>query len=396
MNCATSSLFTFSADELERVFPFYVLFDAADTIAAVGRSMRKLAPAAQPGARFSEHFAPKRPDEPFDFARLVAQAGRHHALRARECGTLLCGQFQPQGDRLLFLGSPWIAESGDLAGLGLTLDDFAGHDPTLELLELGQVQKVVADDLQGLAREIAAQKLQLEAAARMKDAFLASLSHELRTPLTGVLGLTDTLIEQAFGPLNDKQVRFLHLVRGSAERLLALINDLLDLSRLGAGQHELVREPCTAGELCSAALERVKPAAAGRRQRVTFADEAPGARLVVDRRRLVQILVNLLDNASKFSPAGGEIGLRVSREDRDVRFSVWDRGIGIAADDVPLLFQPFVQIDGRLTRRSSGTGLGLALVEKLAALHGGRVGVQSRLGEGSEFWVVVPAADAPA
>jgi signal transduction histidine kinase len=380
---------------VEQVFPFFFVLGGPLLLLDAGRSLRKLSGTAAVGAPFYEVFAPKRPDREFTFAELRGHQGRLFTLILRDGGVLLRGQFEPVGGNLMFVGSPWISEPDELRRLGLTLNDFAAFDPTLELLQLVQIQKTVAEDLRKLTARLTAQTTALEAAARTKDAFLASMRHELRTPLAGILGLTETLLDQSCGPLNEKQARFLGLVQQSGDRLLHLLNNILDFVQLGAENQALDREDCAVQEICSVALQRAQPAAEKRRQLLRV-DTAAAAGLKVrgDRRRLVAVLGNLLDNASKFTAAGGEFGLAVRAGAGQVRLEVWDRGIGIADADRPKLFQPFVQVDGRTVRRYEGAGLGLALADRLVRLHGGRIEVESAVGLGSRFSVVLPLAEA--
>ncbi len=239
---------------------------------------------------------------------------------------------------------------------------------------------------------------QAEAANRAKTEFLANMSHELRTPLNAILGLTEGLLEQTRGPLNERQQSSLRIVEASGRHLLELINEVLDLARIEAGRLELAKEWTLALEPCEAglALVREQAAAKGVGLQLTMAD--PQVRLAADPRRLRQILVNLLANAVKFTPAAGHVTLSVHEVagGEALAFSVADTGIGIAPEDQARLFQPFVQIDAGLARRHEGTGLGLALVRRLADLHGGSVALESELGKGSRFTVTLPVGSAPA
>lgn len=232
----------------------------------------------------------------------------------------------------------------------------------------------------------------LTRASRMKDEFLASMSHELRTPLTGVLNLSEALQEQVYGTLNEKQLKSLHMIEESGRHLLGLINDILDLSKIEAGQFELQIDTCSVASVCQSSLQIIKGMAQKKRQSVSFAINPPSIDMQADPRRLKQMLVNLLSNAVKFTPEEGAIGLQVEgdTEAQVVRFLVWDEGIGIAVEDLPKLFLPFTQLDSSLSRQQSGTGLGLALVQHMADLHGGSVRVESDLGKGSRFMITLP------
>lgn len=237
-----------------------------------------------------------------------------------------------------------------------------------------------------------AANVELRRAARLKDEFLAAMSHELRTPLTSILGLSEALEAGTYGPVSDRQTRALHTVAESGRHLLELINDVLDLAKVEAGQLTLQWHPCRAADLCRACLRLVENLARQKGQRVRLDIDPVDLQLEADARRLKQVLVNLLSNAVKFTPAGGELGLEVRghAEAGTVEFAVWDKGIGIAAEDLPRLFQPFTQLDSSLARQFPGTGLGLTLVSRMVALHEGSVDVQSQPGTGSRFTVRLP------
>lgn len=233
---------------------------------------------------------------------------------------------------------------------------------------------------------------ELARAARLKDEFLASMSHELRTPLNGILGLTESLQEDIYGELNEKQRGALTTIDESGRHLLALINDILDLSKIEAGRLELDVTALDGSVVAQASLRFVKEFALrkGLAMSCQVAEATPQVR--ADPRRLKQMLVNLLSNAVKFTPDGGSVGVEIAPAGpAEVRITVSDTGIGIARDDVPKLFRPFIQVDSKLSRRYEGTGLGLALVRHMAEMHGGRVDLETELGRGSRFSIVLPA-----
>jgi CheY-like chemotaxis protein/nitrogen-specific signal transduction histidine kinase len=239
---------------------------------------------------------------------------------------------------------------------------------------------------------LSAANIDLAKATRMKDEFLASMSHELRTPLNAILGLSEALQEQVYGPLNDKQRQTLGSIEESGRHLLALITDILDLSKIEAGKFELAIDPVPVEPVCQASLQLIKQAAHKQRLTVSLKLDSAVMTIPADMRRLKQILVNLLINAVKFTAPGGAIGLEVAGDaDRNViAFTVWDTGIGIAPDDLARLFQPFVQLDSRLAREYAGTGLGLALVGRMVDLHGGSITVTSKPNIGSRFVIALP------
>ncbi|MER3435557.1 MAG: hybrid sensor histidine kinase/response regulator [Leptolyngbya sp. ERB_1_1] len=238
--------------------------------------------------------------------------------------------------------------------------------------------------------ELAAKNDELERASRMKSDFLANMSHELRTPLTSILGFSSILQKQIFGVLNSKQQIYIHQIHQSGQHLLGLINDVLDLSKVEAGQLRLELAPIVVDELCEKTLALVNEQARTRDLTLVAAIESGLEPLLADELRVRQMLLNLLSNAIKFSNEGGKIGLSVKMCGEMLDLTVWDHGIGIAEDKQHLLFQPFQQVDGSLSRKHEGTGLGLALTKKLAELHSGTVVMQSKEGEGSQFTILLP------
>jgi PAS domain S-box-containing protein len=232
----------------------------------------------------------------------------------------------------------------------------------------------------------------LSRASRAKDEFLAGMSHELRTPLNAVLGLCEALQEGVYGPLGERQARTLGRVEEAGRHLLALITDILDLSKIQAGHLELEIGEVAVAEVCHASVRLVQEMATRKGQTIAVRVPAGAAPLAADARRLKQVLVNLLGNAVKFTPEGGALGLEASVEAERARFTVWDEGVGIAAADQRRLFDPFVQLDASLARQHGGTGLGLSLVRQLVELHGGTVSLESAPGKGSRFTVDLPAA----
>jgi signal transduction histidine kinase/CheY-like chemotaxis protein len=242
-------------------------------------------------------------------------------------------------------------------------------------------------------KELTAANAQLAAASHAKDEFLAGMSHELRTPLNAVLNMSESLQEGIYGPLTEKQEGPVRMVEESGRHLLSLINDILDLAKVESGAFHISIEPVIVEDICQASLRFINEAAHRKRLKVTTTFDRQVATIRADSRRLKQILVNLLSNAVKFTPEGGTIGLEVegSSENNTVRFTVWDTGVGISAEDQSRLFKPFVQLDAGLDRRYEGTGLGLSLVAAMTELHGGSVYLASPgHGHGSRFTISLP------
>jgi PAS domain S-box-containing protein len=256
--------------------------------------------------------------------------------------------------------------------------------------------------------------IELEDASRMKSEFLANMSHELRTPLNAIIGFSEVLRDGLLGGMTDQQRGFIGDIFNSGKHLLSLINDILDLSKVEAGKMMLDLESVEVSSLFENSLSIIRGKAETRRIRLDV-DAAEGlGSILVDARKVKQILYNLLSNAVKFTDEGGHVTLRVSRVTRAevgqlsgpwtgrtfplagneftefLEISVTDSGIGISGEGLERLFEPFSQIDSGLSRKFVGTGLGLALVKALAKLHGGAVAVESTVGEGSRFTVWLP------
>jgi signal transduction histidine kinase len=230
---------------------------------------------------------------------------------------------------------------------------------------------------------------------KLKDEFLANMSHELRTPLNAILGMTECLHEELFGTINSSQEDALETIRNSGEHLLELISDMLDVSKIMAGMLKLDITTVAIADLCSSCLEFIQLKALKKQIQLSMSLSPDLEVIEVDERRWRQILINLLDNAIKFTPSGGKVSLDVSlKTDQNSRswlhFSVTDTGIGIAPSDRDKIFQPFIQIDSGFARKYEGSGLGLALVHQLVELHGGYVDCTSQLGQGSCFTVRLP------
>ena len=246
--------------------------------------------------------------------------------------------------------------------------------------------------LKAYTDELRQANAELRDAARLKDEFLATMSHELRTPLSSILGLAEALQFHVYGPLTERQQQSLKLIETSGRELLGLINNVLDLSRIEAGQLHLHVDRFDMVDLARIAVRRSRDAAAEKGQTIQFDANSDGLVLEGDQRRWLQVLLNLLSNAIKFTPQDGELGIMVEADEAAsvVRVHVWDHGIGIAPDGVAQLFRPFSQLDSALTRQFPGTGLGLALTKRLIELQGGQISVRSEPGEGSIFTVVKP------
>ncbi|MFM6011091.1 MAG: ATP-binding protein [Dolichospermum sp.] len=258
---------------------------------------------------------------------------------------------------------------------------------------------------QQLCKELATKNADLIQLNRLKDEFLACISHELKTPLTAVLGLSRLLVDQQLGQLNERQARYAGLIHQSGRHLMSVVNDILDLTRMETGQMQLTFTLVQIQVVCERALSDVKniyQQTHKTQQLSSTQNQNPSHRqfslviepgleqMVADELRLRQMLEHLLSNAFKFTEVSGEIGLRVSRWEGWIAFTVWDTGIGIPEQQQHLIFQKFQQLENPLTRQFEGTGLGLVLTRALARLHGGDVSFLSREGKGSQFTLLLP------
>ncbi|MBD2677074.1 MULTISPECIES: hybrid histidine kinase/response regulator HrmK [Nostoc] len=229
---------------------------------------------------------------------------------------------------------------------------------------------------------------ELERTNQLKNQFLANTSHEIRTPLSSIIGFTHLLLAQGYEPSKERQQEYLNIIQSSGKHLLALINDILDLSKIEANQLEVQWETVDVPLLCSNVLALVKEKAANKGLKLVLELDPDITTLVADPLRLKQMLLNLLFNALKFT-SKGSVGLRVASEGVFVHFTVWDTGTGISPEDQALLFHPYFQIANAVAG-VEGTGLGLTVTRKLAEIHGGSVKVESEVDRGSRFMLVLP------
>ncbi len=282
-----------------------------------------------------------------------------------------------------------VLRSGPFAAAGLHHQLFQFQLFVLMLAASGLLLAGLAEERVHAGKELARAKERAEDADRMKSAFLASMSHELRTPLNSIIGFTSLLVRELVGPLNPEQRKQLGMVRTSALHLLDLVNDVLDISRIEAGQLEIRRTQFDSAASLGRCVDQVLPAASAKGLTLVL-EAAPDLETIEsDQRRFEQIVLNLLGNAVKFTDSGA-VTVRCTVEGNSLVTSVADTGIGIGHDERDRLFRPFRQLDSGLSRRYEGTGLGLAICKGLLDLLGGEISLESEPGRGSVFTFRLP------
>jgi len=279
--------------------------------------------------------------------------------------------------------------------LGALAEEFNRMAAQLQESYAGLEQKVDerTRELGTALTELDLKSRQLEAASRHKSEFLANMSHELRTPLNAIIGFSHVLRERMFGEVNEKQQEYLEDILTSANHLLALINDILDLSKVEAGQVELEVAPFSLRDALERGIVMMRERAMNDGVEVTLSTNGGPDVVTGDERRISQVIFNLLSNAVKFTPAQGAVAVRASQADGEIRVCVADTGPGIAIEDHERIFAEFQQTEAGVQQRE-GTGLGLALSKRLVELHGGRIWVESEPGKGSTFVFTLPARPA--
>ncbi|WP_406657219.1 HAMP domain-containing sensor histidine kinase [Methanolobus sp. ZRKC2] len=232
-------------------------------------------------------------------------------------------------------------------------------------------------------------KVLAESSNRAKSEFLANMSHELRTPLNSIIGYSDMMLEGYSGELNEKQMRYAKNISNSGKHLLGIINDILDLSKIESGEVDIYYEEVPVKKMVDEIIVTLTPLFS-KNDLSLEASDVEDTIIMADKSKLKQILINLIGNAIKFTPGSGSVTVSSCKKDGMLNILVKDTGIGISQEDQQKLFEPFKQLDSTLSRRYDGTGLGLSLVKKLAAMHQGTVTVESEVDKGSTFTVSLP------
>jgi signal transduction histidine kinase len=388
---------------LDELHPFHFVVNRESRIVSQGSVLTRLFPALKDHPLLEEVFCVRKPELDATY-EVLAQHTRTVLLLAGTTNPLqLRGQLVPlaHGD-LLFVGSPWVAESGELARHGLSFEDFALHDPAFDFMLLIHGQRTAMADLRRLNSilqkrrvELAAAKQSAEVSNRAKSAFLSTVSHELFTPLNSIIGYTEILLEES--DLSQEEMhQDLQRIHSSARNLLQMVRDLIDFSKLETGDVDLYPEIFEVRQL----IEEVVGQIAGNTKSSALQTEIqcdPVLSAYTDRLRLRSIIARLVSNAYKFTEKGSiRVAARSAIEgDRQwLVMEVADSGIGIASNHLEKLFLPFSQVEAVDTRKYGGMGLGLALVRQMSAQIGAQISVESELGKGTMFTLRVPSPPA--
>ena len=345
---------------------------------------------------------------------VVRTRGRDRELLLRDLRALDAKGFLDQihvSDRILFLQAvDAMRQGGKGATINLRFETRSADDDARSqfvhrrlmlsaiVSEAGEFAGFLSQMLdtaedEAASRALSARAEEANTANEAKTRFLAAVSHELRTPLNAILGFSDILAGEYFGKLeNDRQREYVALINQSGNHLLAVVNTMLDMSKIEAGRYELACEDFAASAAVSACESMLALQAKNKGVTLTTRVARDAGDLVADRRAVQQVLINLVGNALKFTDAGGVVSLDCERKGGDIVFTVSDTGIGIPEDKIALLGRPFMQVQNDYARKYEGTGLGLSLVKGLVELHGGRVSIASRLGEGTVVSVAFPEA----
>jgi len=305
-------------------------------------------------------------------------------------GPALLQQVSQQAGFHALLAVPLLREGRVLGSLSVSRAA-AGEFPqeVVELLQTFAAQSTLAIENARLFREIERKSHELEIASLHKSQFLANMSHELRTPLNAILGYTELIVDQIYGPVPEKIADVLERVEKSGRHLLGLINDVLDLSKIEAGQLVLSLNDYTFDEVAQSVATAVGSLASEKKLQL-LVDVTPGLPVGNgDERRITQVLLNLVGNAIKFTDTG-EVVVRVTKRDEMFVASVADTGPGIREEDRQKIFEEFQQGDSSSTKTKGGTGLGLAIAKRIVEMHGGRIWVESTVGKGSTFYFSIP------
>jgi signal transduction histidine kinase len=333
---------------------------------------------------------PIEPERGSAFGRALLEGRVIHIPDAQADPEYTFVEAQKLGDYRTVLGVPMLREGVPIGVLSLTRSKVRPfNDKQIELVSTFADQAVIAIENVRLFEEIQDKSRQLEEASQHKSQFLANMSHELRTPLNAILGYTELMADGAYGEPSEKMFGVLKRLEAQGKHLLGLINDVLDLSKIEAGQLVLELSDYSVQDIAQTVRSTLEPLAADKKLgfKVEVAPQLPSGH--GDGRRLTQVLINLVGNAIKFTDAG-EVAIKAEAHNGSFHVSVRDTGPGISSADQARLFQEFQQADNAITKKKGGTGLGLAISKRIIEMHGGRIWVESQPGQGSTFTFTLP------
>ncbi len=382
------------ATTCDRLFPFGLSVDRHLRIVRVGSGLQRLVPELIPGDAFERHFSMVQPTPAIAFEVIAAAVDRPFLLAAHAPQDLLLrGLMRPMGDiGIAFLGSPHFVSPEMPARLGIVPSDF-GLNSAADLLVQMNAQRAALVDAQSLSGRLRDARDAAIQASQIKTQFLANMSHELRTPLNAILGFSEALTAEIFGPIPERYRSYIGDIHVSGQLLQNLIGDLLDLSRIEAGRLELDEAPAALVGLMQECVKLVSREARRRDIRIEFGTRRADPVVVyADARALKQVFLNVLSNAVKFSDPHGVVTVVLQQlSSGDIEAVVIDAGVGIPADVLPHLFEPFRQADSTIARKYGGTGLGLSICKRLVELHDGTIAIESSCGVGTKVVIRLPA-----
>ncbi|PKN53169.1 MAG: sensor histidine kinase [Deltaproteobacteria bacterium HGW-Deltaproteobacteria-13] len=329
-----------------------------------------------------------------DPKHLLDSIDNHLTVLKKDSGSMYYASLKRWTSEVVpFIMPLWLQIMGIVAGV-ILLMSLAGsfilkRQVNARTLELQLINQEMEQRIIQRTTELAAAMDKAQAADRLKSAFLAAMSHELRTPLNSIIGFTGMILQGIAGPLNEEQKKQLGMVRGSAHHLLDLINDVLDISKIEAGQLTIMAEPFDLRQSIEKTVQIMLPLARKKNLDLGFRIADRISEVNGDQRRVEQIILNLLSNAVKFTERG-EITLDCSADNDWITLSVTDTGIGIGPENIPIIFEAFRQVDSGIARVQEGTGLGLNITKKLVEMMGGSIHVESEFGKGSYFTIKLP------
>lgn len=384
--------FSLTAEDMGRLFPPYIRTDGTGRINAVGPSLARLFPTGLVGTSLFDAILFERPKNPGSLAQLRTYNGQLSLRIKADMSVCLRGlALEKNGETFLLIGHVPDLENSAEQGR-LQFDDFSLTDNSLDAYLAAEMRRALLEDADALARQLTDARQRAETANNAKSSFLANMSHEIRTPLNAIIGFSEILTGETFGPMGHQRYgEYSALIYRSGKHLLDLINDILDLSKIEANQYDLNPTVFCPLELARECLDIVANGAMQSQISLSIRPETVDFEIFADRRALKQVLLNLLSNAAKFTIASGSIEIRIERDTANIILRVVDTGVGIAAEDLPKIKDAFVQGGENCAYMArEGTGLGLAITDSLLRLHGGRLNIESEQGEGTTATMYLP------